>query len=108
MQSLGVPRMCSPVSWAVQEGSEAVVKKALLTGVAVLFLATGAAHTARADEGEFPEDFQKLWCIEFSKSTTNKIFLVDCFADDAAVLLVSRTLYTAGPLELPRWQMVCG
>jgi hypothetical protein len=38
--------MCSPVSWAVQEGSEAVVKKALLTGVAALLLATGAAHAA--------------------------------------------------------------
>jgi hypothetical protein len=41
VQSLGIPGMCSPVSWAVQEGSEAVVKKALLTGVSAMFLATG-------------------------------------------------------------------
>src|SRR6516165_3405014 len=48
--------MCSPVSWAVQEGSKAVVKRALLTGVAALLMATGTAH---ADNEKWEASFRQ-------------------------------------------------
>ena len=77
------------------------MKKLLLSGVSALLLATGTAH---ADvETEWPDDFQNIWCIQHSRSTTTKVFLVECLThpeihnrEDAAVLLIARTLYS-GP-----------
>jgi len=41
------------------------MKKPFLTGIAVLFLATGTAHAGRADEQiEMPRAFQGEWCSD--------------------------------------------
>ena len=76
------------------------MKKTLLTSVAALLLATATMHTGHADEdGIFPEELHGIWCIEFNKSKTTKIFLVSClFHPDydrkrAAVLIISNTQY---------------
>jgi len=76
------------------------VKKVFLASIATLFLATGTTH---ADECcKFPDEFHGIWCIDFNKSKTTKIFLVSClFHPDydrkrAAVLVISNTQYS-GP-----------
>jgi hypothetical protein len=47
------------------------MKKALLTGVAVLFLATGTAH---ADEKRLPKEFWGKWCVDATAAgESNKI-----------------------------------
>ena len=47
------------------KGKRLEIKKLLLTGITVLFLATGTAHTGRADEQiEMPRAFQGEWCTD--------------------------------------------
>ena len=76
------------------------MKKSLLTGIAALLLATGAATAQGTIDDGFPKELQGLWCVSLGESTPTRIILNpygSCEKDGGVVLISFSQHYGPNP-----------